>query len=224
MWMCHHNRLQLQLNEQRGTNLCYNLTELVDLRLAMEKVRCENDRDNFRHADKICPLLESNEDPYKACRSVSALLESSEYNRSFHDMTLPLVPGLAETDVSARTEANVELAALRYLGGIEKPNRTDTASMHDVMWFGITERMDESMCLLSYMLRKPFATIPRERVIEECKPSSYWSSEDRAIVRQREGLDYAVHRVANAILDVRLERMRRELYTRSDSNETLPCV
>jgi hypothetical protein len=213
----------MQLNQQHGTKQCYNLTQLVDLRLAIEKDRCENDRRNFRKADQVCPILSSNRDPYKACRSVSALLESPDYNQSFHDMTLPLIPELADTDIANRTETNVELAALRYLGGIEKPNRTDTASVYDVMWFGITERMDESMCLLSYMLRKPFATIPRERVIEECKPSSYWSSEDRAIVRQREGLDYAVHRVANAILDVRLERMKREIQARQENIKSQEC-
>jgi hypothetical protein len=80
----------------------------------------------------------------------------------------------------------------------------------DVLWFGITERMAESTCLLFHTLNiKPIA-IPKSRVVN-CPPTSWWTIRDREEVKMREAGDYAVWRVGNAILDVRVEKMQREV-------------
>ncbi|KAL3798854.1 hypothetical protein HJC23_004642 [Cyclotella cryptica] len=88
----------------------------------------------------------------------------------------------------------------------------------DILWFGITERMMESTCLLFYVLRVPPISVPKSRVVN-CSPASWWSAKDREEVKRREEGDYALWRVANAILDVRVEKMRREIRERLRSGE-----
>ncbi|KAL7484690.1 hypothetical protein ACHAW6_010320 [Cyclotella cf. meneghiniana] len=80
----------------------------------------------------------------------------------------------------------------------------------DVLWFGITERMKESTCLLFYTLRVPPVPVPKARVVD-CSPAAWWSARDREEVRKREKGDYALWRAANAILDVRVIKMKREV-------------
>ena len=101
------------------------------------------------------------------------------------------------------TEADFENGALEHFGGLEQGENAPIP----VMWVGITERMPESMCLLHYSLRLPYVETPRDRVMQ-CRPESRWTDSEKAIVREREILDYAVHRVANAILDVRLAKIQ----------------
>lgn len=95
----------------------------------------------------------------------------------------------------------------------DKFSNDTTNSEPDILWFGITERMVESTCLLFHMLNvKPF-TVPRSRVVN-CPPTSWWTTKHREEVKKREPGDYAVWRVANAILDVRIERMKKEIHSR----------
>ena len=76
----------------------------------------------------------------------------------------------------------------------------------DFLWFGVTERMAESTCLLFHTLNIKPIIVPRARVVN-CPPNSWWTARDREEVKKRELGDYAVWRVANAILDVRVEKM-----------------
>ena len=81
----------------------------------------------------------------------------------------------------------------------------------DFLWFGITERMEESTCLFYHALNvRPLARTPRARVMD-CPPTSWWTEEHREEVRRLEPYDYAVWRAANAILDVRVIKMRYEV-------------
>ena len=99
----------------------------------------------------------------------------------------------------------------KLLRSFQVSNVTHPASREpDFLWFGITERMTESTCLLFYALNAKPITVPRARVVN-CSPTSWWTSQDRAEVQRREHGDYAVWRVANAILDIRLEKMQREI-------------
>ena len=86
----------------------------------------------------------------------------------------------------------------------------------DYIFFGITERMSDSMCLFYYTFRKP----PPESLEKElsfkhrvmsCKTNSWWTDEDKAIVKEREQPDYAIWRSGNVIMDIWLERVRREI-------------
>lgn len=81
----------------------------------------------------------------------------------------------------------------------------------DFVWYGITERMDESMCLLYYTLNaKPLAQPPKERVMK-CSPTSWWTAADRDKVKEMEPADYTVWRTANAILDIRVMKMKEDI-------------
>ena len=81
----------------------------------------------------------------------------------------------------------------------------------DFLWFGITERMEESTCLLYHVLNvRPLGRTPRARVMD-CPPTSWWTEKHREEVRRLEPYDYAVWRAANAILDVRMIKMRYEV-------------
>jgi hypothetical protein len=99
-------------------------------------------------------------------------------------------------------------------GFLSSSSRNDTTkpafTEPDFLWFGITERMAESTCLLFHALNvKPIA-VPRARVVN-CSPTSWWTQRHRDEVKKREPGDYAVWRAANAILDVRIESMQRDI-------------
>ena len=65
----------------------------------------------------------------------------------------------------------------------------------------------------------PLRKTPVRRV-QQCSPTSWWTQEDRATVVEREPADYAVWRAANAILDVRMEKMKMEIQALLDAGET----
>ena len=51
-------------------------------------------------------------------------------------------------------------------------------------------------------------------------PVLWWSEEDRETVKTKEPADYAVWRAANAIIDVRVTRMKLEIQVRLGTGET----
>ncbi len=90
----------------------------------------------------------------------------------------------------------------------------------DFIWFGITERMKESTILFYYTFKSaPLPKTPIHR-IQDCRPTSWWSSENREEVRRREPADYALWRSANAVMDVRMEKMKMEIQSLLDAGET----
>jgi hypothetical protein len=99
----------------------------------------------------------------------------------------------------------------RFLTRSNRGNTANQTSLEpDFLWFGITERMTESTCLLFHALNiKPLA-VPRARVVN-CSPTSWWTQKHRDEIKRREPGDYAVWRAANAILDVRIESMQRDI-------------
>eukprot|EP00957_Ditylum_brightwellii_P080671 6135628-Ditylum_brightwellii.AAC.1 len=91
---------------------------------------------------------------------------------------------------NATAVEDVEQYTLERLGksndnSHQQQQEDETTSMteeesFDFIWFGITERMSESMCLFYYTFRlQPSPSIPNARVMD-CKPSSWWTDEDRA--------------------------------------------
>ena len=96
----------------------------------------------------------------------------------------------------------------------------DGGSEPDFLWFGITERMQESICLYYYSLGvMPLKRAPRARIMD-CPPTSWWTEEHREEVRRLDPYDYAVWRAANAILDVRTIVMREEVRRKMAENTT----
>ena len=69
----------------------------------------------------------------------------------------------------------------------------------------------ESTALFYFQFRvAPLRRTPVHRV-QECRPNSWWTVENREVVKEREPADYAVWRAANAIMDVRMEKMKMEI-------------
>ncbi|KAL9187000.1 hypothetical protein ACHAXT_010720 [Thalassiosira profunda] len=105
--------------------------------------------------------------------------------------------------------------------GKSDAGNTNNDAEPDFLWFGITERMKESACLLYYTLGvKPLPETPEHRVMK-CSPTSWWSEEHREEVRRRERADYAVWRAANAILDVRVLKMREDVRAKLEDSKSL---
>jgi hypothetical protein len=74
--------------------------------------------------------------------------------------------------------------------------------------------------LFYYQFRvKPLPRTPDNRV-QECRPNSWWTNENREVVKEREPADYAVWRGANAIMDVRIEKMKMEIRSLLRAGET----
>ena len=117
----------------------------------------------------------------------------------------------------------VEEYALQDLGGLDltiSGAGNGGPPEPDFVWFGITERMKESTTLFYYQFKaKPLPQTPIHRV-QDCRPNSWWTSKDREIVKEREPADYAVWRVANAIMDVRMEKMKMEIQKLLNKGET----
>ena len=173
------------------------------------------------------------------CRSANHLLASHEYDKHYRSMFTALMGryhrkqeftnstaygrmgyGFASVEkTNGYSSETVQEYTLQDLGGL-----TDTAmtmsgagdgigpSEPDFVWFGITERMKESVILFYYQFRARQSPSNKwTKRVQECRPNSWWTDADRAAVIQREPADYAVWRAANAIMDVRVEKMKLEI-------------
>ncbi|CAM9438361.1 unnamed protein product [Choristocarpus tenellus] len=92
-------------------------------------------------------------------------------------------------------------------------NRSADASiarLKSAMWVGVTERMEESVCLLFLQLRKGVQTLPKSR-FKIPRPISVWSDEAKEKVRGLDHADTRVYEVANRILDLRLRTAKEEV-------------
>ena len=77
------------------------------------------------------------------------------------------------------------------------------------------------MCLLYYTLNvKPLPQPPKERVMN-CSPTSWWTEADRDKVKEMEPADYTVWRTANAILDIRVMRMKEDIEAKLNNEDNL---
>jgi hypothetical protein len=145
----------------------------------------------------------------------------------------------SSSNLGSYTPAEVERYTLIDLGGLNPNNITyesDTirqvvnddnnnnnnnndTSEPDFLWFGITERMHESVCLFAYTLSvsMPKQGAPRARIMA-CPTTSWWTEAHRNEVRSKEPYDYAVWRTANAILDVRIMKMKSDVQQRLETN------
>jgi hypothetical protein len=224
MWMCPLNRGVTEWNYKRQTRglnpQCQgmNVSEIVDQIIQEYSSQCHQ-KGISRRARHACRALQNGTDPLPHCRSARALLESKQYDM-LHNMYAEVMGGyyttrgqtVAEHTIIAKLLA--EENALQDLGGLETPN-----GEADFVWFGITERMFESVCLLYYSFRVNTPSsmeLPTDRVMK-CSPITWWTDDDKRKARLREPLDDALYRAANAILDVRLVKMRNEIQRQLDA-------
>jgi len=191
-----------------------NLTDVAKMRFEQAKNSCKN-KEEKKNCKLICP------GDFEHCRSIDILLDSgkvaNKYNKVFMG-DLPQPP--SKKDSLTPTYEDVELHTLRDLGGLVDFH---TTYREDFIWFGITERMQESMCLFYYTLKLDPLPIPHTR-FKECRPTNFWEERHFQWVREHEKFDYAIWRAGNAVLDVRLEAMRLEIQARRDAGESLDSI
>ena len=191
-----------------------NLTDVAKMRFEQAKTSCET-----KKKKKNCKSISPGD--FKHCRSIDILLDSgkaaNKYNKVFMG-DLPQPP--SKKDSLTPTYEDVELHTLRDLGGLADFH---TTYREDFIWFGITERMQESMCLFYYTLKLDPLPIPHTR-FKECRPTDFWEERHFQWVREHEKFDYAIWRAGNAVLDVRLEAMRLEIQARRDAGESLDSI
>lgn len=191
-----------------------NLTDVAKMRFEQAKTSCET-----KEEKKNCKSISPGD--FKHCRSIDILLDSgkvaNKYNKVFMG-DLPQPP--SKKDSLTPTYEDVELHTLRDLGGLADFH---TTYREDFIWFGITERMQESMCLFYYTLKLDPLPIPHTR-FKECRPTDFWEERHFQWVREHEKFDYAIWRAGNAVLDVRLEAMRLEIQARRGAGESLDSI
>lgn len=146
----------------------------------------------------------------------------------YHHHHTPIEDGYAVKDEHGQlryTLEKIEEYVLIDLGGLEMNimhtpyQRYEESDMvePDFVWYGITERMDESMCPLNV---KPLPQPPKERVMN-CSPTSWWTEADRDKVKEMEPADYTVWRTANAILDIRVLKMKEDIKAKLNHEDNL---
>jgi hypothetical protein len=225
---------------------CPTGTSLKELQLVSKR-----HRDSFPTSEKMWTSFLCTHGPSAMdyCRRPTELLSSPQYRMRMRSLLRSLMgryvasegmfaqPHGTQSDSGYLLE-EVERYTLIDLGGLDHDSITHAsdASRFDgllktssnnneaepyFLWFGITERMHESVCLFSYTLGVMMPKqIPRERVFT-CRPTSWWTEEHRAEVVRNEPYDYALWRVANAILDVRIMKMRSEVRRRIEDKDNV---
>lgn len=200
MSLCQYKAWIRQYNEVNKLPPDYcdvSLDNMVDVRVESVERLCEQAKKMY--GSKVlrntgmglgasCKELEKGRQAFGYCRSIPALLNSSHYEQGYHHMYRDIIAEKGDDD-----EARGLLALSR-----------------EFLWIGITERMDESLRLLFTLLNvASLPSLKSERVVN-CRPTQFWSEGDKAVVREREGADYAVYRAANALLDIRLYKLDGE--------------
>ena len=216
---------------------CHNAEEMEAKGLQPKKKLFDAQR-------KQCKEEESGIDTLIHCRSAKDLLESKYYDKHYRSMFTGLMGrfhrgqefnnntaygrmgyGFQSCEKSkGYSVEKVEEYTLQDLGGLDLTISGAGDGIGppepDFIWFGITERMKESTTLFYYYFKsEPLPRTPIHR-IQDCRPTSWWTAEDREEVKRREPADYAVWRAANAILDVRMEKMKMEIQSLLDAGAT----
>lgn len=170
-----------------------------------------------------CKHIREGKNPFDYCGSIDIFLESGRMHNIMHRKFFGLLPQPPSvTNSTTPTYEDVELYTLKDLGGLVD---FDETYREDYIWFGITERMQESMCLFYYTLKlDPAPTgMPHERY-KKCRPTAYWEERHFQWVHEHEKFDYAIWRAGNAILDVRIEAMKLEIQAFLDAGESLESI
>lgn len=204
------------------------------------------EKERNQKLNERCKKLERGIDPMPYCRSANALLrDKSIYHKwcsnllssavdeyiDTQDGTIPEMEEYALATfgrplLQVADEAPLESSADDPVDDdedvVDEDDDFDDDSTvisippRDYIFFGITERMHDSMCLFYYTFRKePPKKLKGELAftnrVMSCKTNSWWTDEDKAIVREREVGDYAIWRAANVIMDIWLLRVRKEI-------------
>jgi hypothetical protein len=225
-WICNNYRYQRKAKKSflphalNQTHACYGYTleQLTQVRIAANTKECLNQTEAQLQQQKsawrrsICKtVLATNrldDTPY--CASTKAFLQHFPYRQRVLVM-LDYYYNVHVTQKNIPTPPFQDIieGVMEYLGGIDTFNSPDD----DMLWFGITERLPESLCLLHYRLQIPWHEMPKERV-QECRPTTFWTEESKQTFYASEPLLMDLHRAANAVLDVQVAKMKHEIRSR----------
>eukprot|EP00536_Pseudo-nitzschia_multiseries_P000706 jgi/Psemu1/300275/fgenesh1_kg.9_\ len=206
---------------QRGVK---NITEcpqvnLASIKLEMQKGKEECDAGTRTH---MCHFLNlKSQKDIEICGSVDKLVQSYwAHNQMHRDLmgSLPTPPGLKNSRTP--TLNDVAFYTIRDLGGMIDAH---PEYKEDFIFFLITERMKESLCLFHYHFQiEPVEE--RHSLYKHCRPLDFWNERQKQDLEERNPFDYTVWRAANAVMDVRLAAMRLEIKARLDAGETLDQI
>jgi hypothetical protein len=196
-----------------GIHSCngYTLADLAPVRVMNAMKGCAN-----KSAAEIaqmsmwpklaCEAVVANKAPWAHCYSIHNFLNSHWYEVLFHNKFL----AFATYPEDNHTADKYVEGALEHLGGLDIPTDADPVLEPDMLWMGVTERMKESMCVFHYIFELPYVETPKHRV-RPCRPTNYWTEEEKGILKEIEQKAYAVYRSANAILDLQVAKMQYEV-------------
>mmetsp|Transcript_8512 Transcript_8512/g.20992 ORF Transcript_8512/g.20992 Transcript_8512/m.20992 type:complete len:505 (-) Transcript_8512:2143-3657(-) len=193
-----------------------NLTS-IKLQMYKEKAECKAGTREER-----CRFLLSKNDKYfEVCGSIDKLLDGT-WMRDIHYRDLMGQLPEPPTTAGSRTPTlnDVALYTIRDLGGLIDANKD---YKEDFIFFVITERMKESLCLFNYY----FKTEPveeRHALYKKCRPLDFWEERQKRRVEEENQFDYTVWRAANAVMDVRVAAMQLEIKARLGAGETLDQI
>jgi len=200
-----------------------NLTDVMQKNIDHWTGKCNaKDRDEHR-----CRKMEAKgiDKIFEHCGSIEKLFEKGTVHNMMQTSLMgdfPRPPELGD-DVSrigenlTPTLQDVSTYTLRDLGGL-----IDFHPKHkeDFVWFAITERFKESMCLFYYRFQvEPVEE--KKSLYKTCRPINVWTEEQKATHIKNEDYDYTVWKAANAIMDIRMEDMRLEIKARIQAGEKL---
>jgi len=201
-----------------------NLTDVMYKNIEHWTNKCETE---LNWSSLKCKTIQSEggEAVYKHCGSIDVLLDETENVHDMHYKNLmgvfPRPPALVKNRTMGinltPTLEDVSLYTLRDLGGL-----IDYHPVHkeDFVWFAITERFSESMCLFYYYFEiEPVKE--KSSLMKPCRPLSFWTEEQKKKFIDKEDFSYTVWRAANAIMDVRTENMRLQIKSHLDAGEKL---
>ena len=245
-----HDRIQQGWDRICTPQQGLNVSALIDGKVERMLEKCDEEAKEKNNKNNIivsrqqqCDQERQGVDTLQHCRSPSNLLNHPQYDKHYRSMFKGVMGRFhrgqhfggtaygrmgygyerAELSDGYSVEA-VEEYTLQDLGGLDLTisgagDGVGTPEP-DFLWFGITERMKESVVLYYYTFRlKPFPRVPKAR-IQDCRPTSWWTEQDKAIVREREPADFALWRAANAIMDVRMEKLKMEVRAKLEAGET----
>jgi hypothetical protein len=224
-----------------------NVSALIDVKIKNILDKCDLEaKDPTKKIvarQQQCKQERSGIDTLKHCRSPANLLQDPQYEKHYRSMFKGVMGrfhrgqpfggtaygrmgyGYESAELSKGYSVQaVEKYTLEDLGGLDltiSGAGDGTGEPEpDFVWFGITERMKESVVLFYYTFKlRPIKKTPEAR-IQSCRPTSWWTEDDKAIVREREPADFALWRAANAIMDVRMEKIKMEVKAKLDAGET----
>eukprot|EP00804_Cyclotella_cryptica_P002739 CCRYP_009630-RA/>CCRYP_009630-RA protein AED:0.01 eAED:0.01 QI:108/1/1/1/1/1/2/2426/539 len=224
-----------------------NISALIDVKIQGILAKCDMEakdpQKKIPARQQQCQKERRGIDTLKHCRSAANLLNDPQYEKHYRSMFKGVMGrfhrgqsfggtaygrmgyGYESAELSDGYSVQaVEQYTLEDLGGLDLTISGAGDGIGepepDFIWFGITERMKESVVLFYYTFRlRPAKRVPDARV-QDCRPTSWWTEEDKAIVKEREPADYALWRAANAIVDVRMEKLKMEVKAKLEAGET----